>query len=296
MSDPAAVPVEQLDEAQAKRELARLAPEIKLHDNAYHQRDAPKISDAEYDKLRQRNADIEARFPGFKRPDSPSGRVGAPLAKGFAKVRHSRPMLSLGNAFKENDVADFLAGIRRFLKLSDSELIVVMAELKIDGLSASLRYESGVLVRGATRGNGEEGEDITANLLTIRSIPRRIFGDVPDILEVRGEVFMDHPAFFALNEKQTATNQSEYANPRNAAAGSVRQLNAAVTASRQLSFLAYAWGEVSDLQSTTHFEMLLKMESWGFKVQRHKICENISEMLEFHSATTRTTVLLPIQQ
>ena len=184
--------VADLDEARAKAELARLALEIRFHDTAYYQNDAPAISDAEYDALRQRNSAIEARFPELKRPDSPSDRIGAPPmagADGFSKVRHSRPMLSLGNAFNEADVVDFLAGIRRFLKLDDDAAVAIVAEPKIDGLSAALRYENGVFVQGATRGDGEEGEDITANLRTIDDIPKQFLSDAPEVFEVRGEVF-----------------------------------------------------------------------------------------------------------
>ena len=280
--------VADLDEAQAKAELARLAFEIRFHDTAYYQNDAPAISDAEYDALRQRNSAIEARFPNLKRADSPSERIGASPtdgADGFSKVRHSRPMLSLGNAFNEADVADFLAGIRRFLKLDDDTAVAIVAEPKIDGLSAALRYENGVFVQGATRGDGEGGEDITANLRTIADLPKRFLGDAPEVFEVRGEVFMNHGAFAELNRKQEAAERPAYANPRNAAAGSLRQLDPGVTASRQLSFRAYAWGEVSALPSHTQAGVLAAMQAWGFKVQEHEVCRNVAEMMAYHGAT-----------
>ena len=282
MSGPATIPVSELSEEQAKEELARLAFEIGFHNRAYYQNDAPEISDAAYDLLRQRNSDIEARFPHLKRADSPSDQVGAPVAEGFAKVRHRRPMLSLGNAFNEADVADFLSGIRRFLKLPDDTPVAIVAEPKIDGLSAALRYENGLFVQGATRGDGEVGEDITANLRTIDDIPKNIVG-APDILEVRGEAFMSHAAFAALNSRQVAEGRPEYANPRNAAAGSLRQLDAAITARRQLSFRAYAWGEVSALPGTTQSGVLEAMVEWGFQVQAHEICLSVADMMDYHA-------------
>ena len=282
MNDTATLPIDELSEDQARRELQRLAFEIAFHNKAYYQNDAPAISDADYDQLRQRNSAIEARFPNLTRADSPSQQVGAPVADGFAKVRHSRPMLSLGNAFDEADVADFLASIGRFLKLPDDAPIAIVAEPKIDGLSAALRYENGAFVQGATRGDGEVGEDITANLRTIGDIPQSIIG-APDVFEVRGEVFMSHAAFAELNRQQVAAGRPEYANPRNAAAGSLRQLDAAITESRQLSFRAYAWGEVSALPADTHDGVLAAMEGWGFQVQAHEICLNVAEMTAFHA-------------
>ena len=281
MSDLAVVAIERLDKAGARSELARLALEITFHDAAYHRNDAPEISDADYDQLRRRNADIEAQFPELTRPDSPSARVGAPLAEGFKKVRHARPMLSLGNAFTEADVADFLAGIGRFLKLPEGEPIAIVAEPKIDGLSAALRYENGALVQGATRGDGEVGEDITANLRTIADIPHAIHG-APDVFEVRGEVFMTHDAFADLNRQQLAAEKTVYANPRNAAAGSLRQLDAAITSRRNLSFRAYAWGQVSDLPSDRHGGVLGAMAAWGFKVQAHAVCTSVTELMAYH--------------
>ena len=281
MSGPDDIAAADLDEGQAKKELARLAFEIKFHDKAYHKNDAPEISDGDYDALRRRNDAIEAAFPGLIRADSPSLRVGGTLADGFSKVRHARPMLSLGNAFNETDVADFLAGIARFLKLPEGEPIAVVAEPKIDGLSAALRYEHGKFVQGATRGDGEVGEDITSNLRTIGDIPQFIDG-APDVFEVRGEVFMTHDAFAALNRQQLAAEKTVYANPRNAAAGSLRQLDTAVTAARNLSFRAYAWGETSALPSETQAGVLAAMTDWGFKVQAHAVCATVAELVAYH--------------
>ena len=235
-----------LTEAQAKAELKRLATEIAAHDKRYYQQDAPTVTDAEYDALRQRNAAIEARFPDLVRADSPSKRVGAAPTGKFKKVRHALPMLSLDNAFAEQDVVDFVVRIRRFLKLNDDEKLAFSAEPKIDGLSMSLRYEGGELVTAATRGDGAEGEDVTANILTLEDVPKKLKGrSVPEICEVRGEVYMTKHAFLALNERQKAAGGTIFANPRNSAAGSLRQKDPKVTASRPLGFFAYAWGEMS---------------------------------------------------
>ncbi len=217
--------LDELSAAEAEKELERLAHEIAAHDRHYYQQDAPVISDAAYDALRQRNTAIEARFPKLVRPDSPSFRVGAAPAARFRKVIHTVPMLSLDNVFTDEDVADFVARVRRFLGLGDERELVITAEPKIDGLSAGLRYEKGVFVQGATRGDGTEGEDITANLRTIRDIPLRLEGDAPDVFEVRGEVYMTHKSFAALNRRQEKEGGKIFANPRNAAAGSVRQLD-----------------------------------------------------------------------
>jgi DNA ligase (NAD+) len=256
--------VEALSEAEAAAELARLAAEIAEHDRRYYQEDAPLVSDAAYDALRQRNAAIEARFPQLKRADSPSERVGVRPAGRFAKVRHSVPMLSLDNAFAEGEVSDFFARIRRFLGLASEAAIEVTAEPKIDGLSASLRYEGGRLVVGATRGDGYEGEEVTANLRTIDEIPQELPAGAPDVLEVRGEVYMSHPEFAALNERMQAESGRLFANPRNAAAGSLRQLDPKVTASRPLHFFAYGWGEIGTLPADTQWEMMEAFRSWGF--------------------------------
>src|SRR5262245_3812399 len=240
------VPLEQLTDTQAKAELARLAKEIAEHDRHYYQEDAPAIPDAEYDALRQRNNAIEARFPELIRTDSPSRRVGAQPARGFAKVRHAVPMLSLDNAFADQDVVDFVGRIRRFLGFKADEPLTFTAEPKIDGLSLSLRYERGELVSGATRGDGAVGEDVTANVKTLEDIPKKLRGrNVPDVCDVRGEVYMTKSAFLALNRRQAEAGRQVFANPRNSAAGSLRQLDPAITASRPLGFFAYAWGEMS---------------------------------------------------
>ena len=214
-------PVNALSKAEAEAELARLAEEIATHDIAYHQQDAPLVSDGEYDALRRRNEEIEARFPELKRSDSPSERVGAAATNAFGKVEHVVPMLSLGNAFDDGDVLDFDARIRRFLNLDADAELAFTSEPKIDGLSASLRYEKGILVQGATRGDGRVGEDITANLKTLPDIPQQLPDGVPDIVEVRGEVYMSHADFAALNARQEAEGGKIFANPRNAAAGSL---------------------------------------------------------------------------
>ena len=273
-----------LTEAQAKTELKRLATEIAAHDKRYYQQDAPTVTDAEYDVLRQRNAAIEARFPGLVRADSPSKRVGAAPTGKFKKVRHALPMLSLDNAFAEQDVVDFVARIRRFLKLSDDENLAFSAEPKIDGLSMSLRYEGGELVTAATRGDGAEGEDVTANIRTLEDVPKKLKGrNVPDICEVRGEVYMTKHAFLALNERQKAAEDTIFANPRNSAAGSLRQKDPKVTASRPLGFFAYAWGEMSAMPADTQSGMIKWFEGCGFKTNPlTKLCHSTEELIAFH--------------
>src|SRR5690349_22244606 len=236
-------PIDSLTDAEAAAELEQLAREIAHHDAAYHTRDTPEITDAEYDTLRRRNAAIEARFPALIRPDSPSNRVGGAPEAGFAKVRHRVPMLSLDNAFDTTEFTEFCARARRFL--GRTEPLAFVAEPKIDGLSISLTYEHGRLVRGATRGDGTEGEDVTANLRTMKSVPEKLHGHAPALIEIRGEVFMTKPDFLALNEAQAAAGSKVFANPRNAAAGSLRQLDSKITASRPLSLFAYAQGESS---------------------------------------------------
>jgi DNA ligase (NAD+) len=277
-------PVEKLTPAEAEKELDKLAREIAEADLRYHAEDAPTISDADYDALRRRNAEIEARFPLLVRADSPSHRVGAKPSARFAKVVHAKPMLSLDNAFSDEDVADFIARVRRFLGLKEDEEVVVTAEPKIDGLSASLRYENGLLVQGATRGDGAEGEDITANLRTISDIPLRLKGKPPAVLEVRGEVYMTHKGFAALNKAQEKEGKPTYANPRNSAAGSVRQLDPAITARRELNFFAYTWGEISELPAKTQSGMLEKFTAYGCAVNPLvRRCQTLAQMLEFYS-------------
>jgi DNA ligase (NAD+) len=277
-------PVVQLTEADAKRELARLARTIAEHDRHYYQEDAPVISDAEYDALRERNDAIEARFPELIRADSPSQLVGAKPAERFEKVRHARPMLSLDNAFSEEDVRDFVARVRRFLGLPESERVTLVAEPKIDGLSCSLRYDHGRLVMGATRGDGTEGENVTANVRTLRDIPHRFHGrNPPALFEVRGEVYMSHADFAALNRRQEKAGEKIFANPRNAAAGSLRQLDPNVTACRPLKFFAYHWGETSELPADTHWGMLQALKGWGFVVNpRIERCHSVDAVLDFY--------------
>jgi DNA ligase (NAD+) len=278
------VPVDDLTSEQASAELERLAMEIAGHDERYYQDDAPAVSDAEYDALRRRNLAIEARFPDLLRPDSPSHRVGAPPAEKFQKVTHSVPMLSLGNAFDDQDVRDFCDRIRRFLALNADDLLVMTAEPKIDGLSASLRYEGGRLKTGATRGDGQEGENVTANLRTVQDIPERLVGEGwPDVVEVRGEVYMSHADFSALNERQEASGKPQFANPRNAAAGSLRQLDPAITAQRPLRFFAYAWGEISTEPFDTQSAAIACFKHWGFTTNPlFRACNDVEAMMEIY--------------
>jgi DNA ligase (NAD+) len=260
-------PVSALDEKTAKAELKRLAAEIARHDALYYRQDAPEISDAAYDALRRRNEAIEARFPALVRADSPSRRVGAKPGDGFAEVRHRAPMLSLANAFTRADVADFAERVRRFLGLDAAAPIALVAEPKIDGLSASLRYESGRFVQGATRGDGTVGEDVTANLMTLADVPKTLKGkDAPGVLEVRGEVYMRRADFAALNRGREKAGEPLYANPRNSAAGSLRQIDPAVTAARKLSFFAYALGDTDGRPAPTQWELLQRLKAWGFAV------------------------------
>jgi DNA ligase (NAD+) len=282
--DASHIATEKLTEAQAKAELKRLAVEIGAHDKRYYQDDAPTVSDADYDALRRRNEEIEAQFPGLVRPDSPSRRVGAQPSQKFAKVRHAVPMLSLGNAFSDDEVIEFVERVRRFLRLPAEEKVIFTAEPKIDGLSCTLRYEGGRLVRGATRGDGTEGEDVTANVRTLADIPDELRGKrVPDICEVRGEVYMTKSAFVALNERQKAAGRQIFANPRNSAAGSLRQLDPTITASRPLGFFAYSWGEMSEMPAQTQSGMLKWFASCGFKTNPlTQICDAVDAMLAFH--------------
>ena len=260
------ISVEALTSAQAAEELKALASEMAGHDVAYYQNDDPDISDANYDALRLRNQAIEERFPDLKRADSPSDKVGVTPESGFGKIQHSVPMLSLGNAFNVQDLEDFDTRIRRFLSLDEAETISYTSEPKIDGLSASLRYEKGVFVKGATRGDGQVGEDITENLKTLKDVPLTLPAGVPDIVEIRGEVYMAHEDFEILNRQQTEKGRKPFANPRNAAAGSLRQLDARITADRPLKFFAYTWGEMSDMPSDTQSGMITCFDKWGFTV------------------------------
>ncbi len=286
-------PVEGLTPAEAKRELARLAKEIAAHDRSYYQEDAPVISDAEYDALRRRNEEIEARFPQLVRDNSPSKRVGAAPAEQFAKVRHRVPMLSLGNAFEAEEVAEFFGRVRRFLGLAADEPVEIVAEPKIDGLSINLLYENGRFVQGATRGDGAEGEDVTRNLRTIDDIPDRMTGKPPALIEVRGEVYMSHADFVALNETREKDGEPRFANPRNAAAGSLRQLDWRITARRKLRFFAYAWGEASERPADTHWAFLQHLKRWGFKVNPlAACCTGLDDTLAFYGKIGRERAAL----
>jgi DNA ligase (NAD+) len=276
--------IDALTAKQARAEHARLGGEIAAHDKRYYQQDAPTVSDAAYDALRRHYEAIEARFPDLRTLESLSMRVGAAPTGRFAKIRHAVPMLSLANAFSEEDVADFVDRIRRFLRLGDNEPLVFTAEPKIDGLSMSLRYESGALVTGATRGDGVEGEDVTANIKTLKEVPQQLKGkDAPKICDVRGEVYMTKAAFFDLNKKQAEAGLPLYVNPRNTAAGSLRQKDPSITASRPLHFFAYAWGEMSELPADTQSGMLKWFARAGFKTNPlWKTVSTVQEMLAFH--------------
>jgi len=277
-----------MTEAEAAEKLAALAAEIVRHDRAYHEHDAPLITDAEYDALRRHNAEIEAQFSHLVRADSPSRRVGAPPSGTFGKLRHRVPMLSLDNAFGAEDFAEFCARVRRFLGLAADAPLAMVGEPKIDGLSISLTYENGAFVRGATRGDGTEGEDVTENLRTLRAIPKELpksqYGEVPALIEIRGEVFMMKADFLALNAAQEAAGQRLFANPRNAAAGSLRQLDARITASRPLSLFAYAMGDLSAQIVQTHWNYLQQLKNWGFDVNPLSArLENADEAAAFQS-------------
>jgi DNA ligase (NAD+) len=254
--------VEDLDQAQAKAELARLAQVLAAANTAYHTLDAPELSDAEYDALKRRNAEIEAKFPDLKRADSPSDQVGGVVASGFGKVAHRVKMLSLENAFAEIDVAEFDERVKKFLGIAE---VSYTAEPKIDGLSLNLRYETGVLVQAATRGDGKVGEDVTDNVRTMADIPQTL-PDAPDLLEVRGEVYMSHADFSELNARQAARGDKPFANPRNAAAGSLRQLDASITAARPLRFFAYAWGAISQPLGLTQIASIEAFKRMGFPI------------------------------
>jgi DNA ligase (NAD+) len=282
--DVSKIPVSNLTAAHAKAELKRLAYEIALNDKRYYQEDKPTITDAAYDALRERNAAIEKRFPHLIRSDSPSKRVGAAPTGRFRKVRHAVPMLSLDNAMEEQDVIDFDARVRRFLRLSEHEKITFSAEPKIDGLSMSLRYEHGALTVAATRGDGTEGEDVTANIRTLKDVPQHLKGHrLPAVVEVRGEVYMTKADFLKLNERQKNAGEPIFANPRNSAAGSLRQKDPRVTAARPLGFFAYAWGEMSEMPADSQSGMIKWFKSCGFDTNPlTKLCHSLDELLAFH--------------
>ncbi|MEC7488724.1 MAG: NAD-dependent DNA ligase LigA [Pseudomonadota bacterium] len=286
--------VANLTATQAATELAILAEDISRHDAAYHKNDEPIISDAEYDALRQLNSAIEDAFPKLIRDDSPSKRVGTQPAAGFSKIRHSRPMLSLDNAFDRDDVESFMGRVRRFLGLPQETQVDIVAEPKIDGVSISLRYEHGAFTQAATRGDGTQGEDVTPNVATINDIPQILKNRAPDVVEIRGEVYMRHDDFEALNASRKAKGQPVFANPRNAAAGSLRQLDASVTAGRNLRFFAYASGELSVSVSDTHWDWLRNLREWGFCVNPHStLCESLDKTLRMYQQTSEGRSSLP---
>ncbi len=281
------------DEAAAANRLMRLAKAIARHNKLYHDSDAPEISDAEFDALVRENAELEARFPHLVRADSPSRVVGAAPSSALAKVPHARPMLSLENAFSEEEMREFVGRVRRFLNLAESEPVAMTAEPKIDGLSCSLRYEAGELVLAATRGDGTIGEDVTPNARTIGDIPQSLKG-APDVLEVRGEVYMSKADFAALNQRQEAASAKIFANPRNAAAGSLRQKDPAVTAARPLRFLAHGWGEVSEPLASLQLLAMKRIEAFGIPVSDLlKRCETVDEALEHYRAIEKVRAELP---
>lgn len=283
MTQETPVSIDTMSIDQARLAHDQLADALRAHNAAYYQDDAPVVSDAEYDVLFQRLVALEAAFPELKTEDSPTQKVGAAPAQGFAKVRHAIPMLSLGNAFDDADVAEFLTRIRRFLSIGDDEPLEIVGEPKIDGLSVSLRYENGVFVRGTTRGDGTEGEDITANLQTLEDIPEKLAGNAPEIAEIRGEVYFPKSAFRALNEAQKANDAKIFANPRNAAAGSLRQLDWTITAQRPLRMFAYAWGELSAVVADSQWDFLETISSWGFQINPvSRLCTSLDEVLRLY--------------
>lgn len=282
------------DPGDPAAELARLSAEIDEHAARYFRDDAPAISDAAYDALVKRNAELENAFPDLVRPDSPSRKVGSTPAAGFAKILHSRPMLSLDNAFANAEVTEFVARVRRFLRLSEEQQIALTAEPKIDGLSISLMYRNGILVTAATRGDGTSGEDVTANIDAIADIPRRLPAGVPHVLDVRGEVFMAKTDFLALNATQTAAGARIFANPRNAAAGSLRQIDSAVTRNRRLRFLAHGWGEISDVPAATQAGVMAAFARWGFPLSdRLRVADTVAEVLDIYRTIEHDRSSLP---
>jgi DNA ligase (NAD+) len=288
-----------MTESEVANELERLAQEIARHNRLYHTDDAPEISDADYDALVRRNAELEREFPHLVRPDSPSRQVGAAPAAHLSKVQHRLPMLSLDNAFAEEEVADFLGRVRRYLNLPESAGLKLTAEPKIDGLSCSLRYEKGVLALAATRGDGTTGEVVTDNVRTIGDIPERLAGTVPDVFEIRGEVYMAKADFAALNARLLAEAEDpdkarQFANPRNAAAGSLRQKDAAVTASRPLRFYAHGWGEVSALPADTQYGVMKAIASWGVPISDDlELATSLAELIAFYRGIERKRADLP---
>jgi DNA ligase (NAD+) len=289
------ISIEKLTEEQAKEELERLAKLIAYHDQLYYLEDQPEISDADYDTLRQRNAELEKQFPHLLREDSPSLRVGAPVLGPFQKVRHRKPMLSLDNGFEDQDVYDFVDRVRRFLNLSPETPIELVAEPKIDGLSATLNYQNGLFTLGATRGDGVEGEDITANLKTLQDIPQHIESkDFPTAAEIRGEVYMRHADFMAMNQERETKEEALFANPRNAAAGSVRQLDPSVTANRPLKFFAYSCDDYGPFHVNTHWEFLEKLRNAGFVVNPlARLCRTVEEALAYYRELEAQRATLP---
>jgi DNA ligase (NAD+) len=277
--------IEALSVMEAREEHARLAREITEHDRRYYQEDAPTVSDADYDALRRRYEALENAFPELATPESLTAKVGAKPSEKFAKVKHAVPMLSLGNVFSDEEVRDFVARVRRFIRLPESEPLAVTAEPKIDGLSCSLRYEEGRLAQAATRGDGFEGEDVTANIRTLKEVPHKLRDGAPAVLEVRGEVYMTHADFAALNERQKAAGKPPFANPRNAAAGSLRQLDPRITAERPLHFFAYGWGEVSVPPASTQWGVLQAFEAYGLRINpRTRLCDSVEEMIAHYRA------------
>ena len=279
---------------EAAAEMAKLAKEISHHDLLYHQKDAPEISDGDYDALRNRYKALREHYPHLAPKDDPEKRVGAPVAAGFTKVAHAVPMLSLNNAFTDEDVDDFIGRIRRFLQLPDDEKLDFMAEPKIDGLSASLRYEKGQLVVAATRGDGTTGENITANVRTIKNVPQQLHKPFPDVVEIRGEIFLERDDFIGLNKRRSEEGEAVFANPRNAAAGSVRQMDSAITASRPLRFFGYALGDISEDKAKTQVELREKIEGWGFTLnQPAKLCHTAKDVLAYYRSIETKRHSLP---
>jgi DNA ligase (NAD+) len=266
----------------AALEHAKLSDKLATHDKAYYQDDTPTVSDADYDSLRKRLIELEYQYPTLARLSSPSQRVGAAPSEKFGKVAHAVPMLSLSNAFADEDVYEFLTRIRRFLNLAEGSPVAVTAEPKIDGLSLSLRYENRKLVQAATRGDGAEGENVTANVAYVNDIPQTLHASAPDLFEVRGEIYMSSNDFTALNEKQVQAGEKLFANPRNAAAGSLRQLDASVTASRPLRFFAYAWGEAPQLPAVTQFDVVQTFGAWGLPINSLMVLCNSADDLLSH--------------